>query len=510
MPASTAETINRIFDFIVPVTDAIWEFPTNLQGYAAIPVLGHITLPMFVLLATGLYFTIGTRAVQITHFATGIRALASRRLPTFGISPLASFLLSTAMRVGPGNIMGVTGAISVGGPGALFWMWVAAALGMATAFAEAVLAQLFKERRGQEYVGGLPFYAEQILGRRQWIGILLSGLFIVYALMNIPPQTFHMFTALGSAIDTATGQAHARNSAVYYGVGLALVVLVAAAAIGGVRHVTRVTDKCVPVMAVLYIGAALALLLLNLERLPGALQAVFSQALAPQALFGGTFGIALMQGVKRGLMSNEAGQGTITMAAAVADNHHPCEQGFLQSIGVFLDTMVICSLTGFLVILAQPWDGLDPAAWETLRASKLSVYMDAIVILTPGTAGDSAMKILMASCYFLFAFTTLVGMIIFAEIAAAAISPSRWLLYGLRSTSAFFLVPFGALCVIHGLELGNLWYIADLANVIMVFANVPILWIGSRQVFQALEHYRKTHGGQFRSADHGFETEIWK
>jgi AGCS family alanine or glycine:cation symporter len=502
--------LNHFFEFIVPITDFLWDFPTNLDWYRNIPVLGTLSFPVLLLLATGLYFSLRTRFVQMTHFTTGLRILTRQRQSQTGVSSLAAFLLGTAMRVGPGNIMGVTGAISVGGAGALFWMWVSAFLGMSTAFAEAVLAQIFKEKKEQEFVGGLPFYGMRLLKNRKWVALALSFVFVSYALLNVPPQTFHMFTALGSVLDSLSESPHARNSNAYLLLGVVISVSVAAATLGGLRRLTRVTDILVPVMAVLYVGTVLVLLILNFERIPLVFESIFVGAFRPDAMFGGALGVALTQGIKRGLMSNEAGQGTITPAAAVADTLHPCEQGFAQSLGVFLDTMIICSMTGFLVIMAQVWSGEAGVSWDVIRGSKLTVYMTSVTHLTPGTAFDVPVKVVLALCYAIFAFTTLVGMISFAEIAGNAISRSAKFSLALRIVGALVLVPIGALCVIEGYELGNIWYIADFANIMMVFANVPLILLGSGLVVKALRHYNKTKGESFRSESLGLDTEFWK
>lgn len=507
---SVAKFINTLFNFLVPVTDALWDFPTNISWYANIPVLGKITFPIILLIATGIFFTAKMRFNQVSGFFTGLRILTTQKATSTGVSSLAAFLLSTAVRVGPGNIMGVTGAISIGGPGALFWMWVSAFLGMATAFSEAVLAQIFKEKKGNEFVGGLPFYGAKILGNKKWIGVVLSAVFVSYALLNIPPQTFHTFTAMGSIFDTLAGTPYARNSAAYYAIGIILTITVAATTFGGVHRLSKVTDYLVPVMASLYILTILIILGLNYSKIPAVFGAIFVEAFSPHAVFGGGFGIALMQGIKRGLMSNEAGQGTVTMAAAVAETQHPCEQGFVQSIGVFLDTMIICSLTGFVIIMAHLWSGDTGVNWAAISSSKISIYMTSVEQLVPGEMLDNSAKIILAFCYGLFAFTTLTGMILFAEVAANAISRRKKLVYAIRLLGSCLLVPFGAACVIGGFELGNLWYIADFSNIIMVFANVPIIVIGSKIVFKALEHYNRTKGARPNAKDLGVETDTWK
>ena len=506
------EAINNIFAFIVPISDVLWDFPTNIAGYAAIPVLGKFSLAILILVGAGIYFTLKTGgAVQIKRFTRSIKIVANRQASETGITPFAAFMLSSAMRVGPGNIMGVTGAVSVGGPGALFWMYVMAFFGMATGFTEAVLAQLYKEKKEKEFVGGLPFYGMKLLGNKTWIGISLSILFIVYALFNVPSQTFHLFTALGSVADTLGGTTFERTSAVYYGIGIFLIFSIAALVLGGMKRVVKFTDVLVPVMAIVYCGLVILLILINFKLIPFFFTAVFSGAFTPEAIFGGAFGVALQQGIKRGLMANEAGQGTITMAASASSNKHPVEQGLVQSMGVFFDSFIICSMAGFVVVMAQLWTGDGGVAWESIKDAKLTVFMMSAQHLVPGTALDSAVQVILSLCYALFAFTTLIGMIVFAEISANRISKSKNFIFGIRLLGSMFFVPFGVLCVLANLELGNIWYLADLMNILLVFVNVPIIFIGSKYVFKAFEHYNKTDGkeGFVSLRDIDLETPYW-
>ena len=416
------DAVNAFFAFLVPISDFLWEFPTNFEWYAQIPVLGHFSLSILILAGAGIYFTVKTRFVQLKRFSRSIKIVANRQATETGISPFAAFMLSSAMRVGPGNIMGVTGAVSVGGPGAIFWMYVMAIFGMATGFAEAVLAQLFKEKKDKEYVGGLPFYGMKIFGNRKWVGILLSILFIIYALFNVPSQTFHLFTALGSVANTIGNTTYDRTSAVYYAIGIILIISIAALVLGGMKRVTKFTDICVPVMAVVYCGIVLVLIIVNYRSIPYFFSAVIGGAFSPNAIFGGLFGVALQQGIKRGLMANEAGQGTITMAASAASNKHPVDQGLVQSMGVFFDSFIICSMAGFVVVMAHIWTGDAGVAWDAIKDDKLGVYMTSAQALAPGLSMDAAVKVILSTCYALFAFTTLIGMIVFAEISAKSLS----------------------------------------------------------------------------------------
>lgn len=490
------ESINGIFSFIGPLSDFLWDFPTNLDWYASIPLLGNFSFAIILLLGSGIFFSFRLGFMQVAYFKKGIKIMTEKRTVETGVSPLAAFLLSSAMRVGPGNIIGVTGAIAVGGPGAVFWMWVSAFFGMAVAYMEGVLAQIFKEEKGNEFVGGLPFYGRKLIGNKAAVGVFLSVLYILYALCCLPAQGFNVVSSIGNMAEIVTGSVIAADSVFYYIAGALIVVFTAVVAFGGIRKVTRWTDKIVPVMAVLYIVTVLVLIVLNIGSVPYFFSAVFGGAFKPEAIFGGLFGTVLAQGVKRGLMSNEAGQGTITMSAAAADAKHPCEQGVLASIGVFLDTIIICTLSGFVVIMAQCWNAENAEAW--IAMDKLPKFLESIAALTPGTAANAVITFLITLCFCLFAYTCLLGMISFSEIAANRISKKSGFINGVR-VLALFVAAFGILCNIAGLELGNLWAFSDLGNILIVYFNIPLVFIGAKYVFRATIHYKKNDGTPFTS-----------
>lgn len=498
--------INQLFDFVIPVSDFFWGFPTNFAWYANIPILGNFSLAIILLVGSGIFFTVKTGFIQVTHFKKGIQILARRKSQEAGLSPLTAFMLSSAMRVGPGNILGVTGAITVGGPGALFWMWLSAFFGMATAYAEAVLAQIFKEKKGDELVGGLPFYGRRLLGNTVAAGVFLSVMYIVYAMCCLPAQGYNVVSSIGQMAQIITGSEIASDAVFYYIVALVLIAVTAYMAFGGIKKVAGVTDRMVPVMAVLYIVTVLVLIVLNLERIPYFFGAVFAGAFKPEAIFGGGFGIALAQGIKRGLMSNEAGQGTITMAAGASNCEHPSEQGIVQSIGVFLDTIIICTLTGFVVVMAHLWTGADGQAFMAL--DKLPMFLASVQELTPGSAMNSVIAFSVTVCFCLFAFTCLVGMISFSEIAANRITRKQGFINGIRILG-IFITAFGIFCSIAGVDLGNLWAISDLGNILIVFANIPLLCLGAKYVFRTTAHYKKQDGTAFDSGVAGTECEYW-
>lgn len=488
--------INNIFSFIVPLSDFLWDFPTNMDWYKSIPILGNFSFAIILLVGSGIYFTIRLGFIQITHFKRGIAIMTEKRSITTGISPLAAFFLSSAMRVGPGNIVGVTGAIAAGGPGAIFWMWVSAFFGMGTAYMEATLAQIFKEKKDNEYVGGLPFYGRKLLGDKVVIGVFFSALYILYALCCLPAQGFNVVSSIGTMASIVTGSVIAGNSAFYYIVGALIILYTAFLVYGGIKKVSGWTDKVVPVMAVLYVIVVLILILINITSVPYFFTSVFAGAFKPEAFFGGVFGTVLAQGVKRGLMSNEAGQGTITMSAAAADANHPCEQGILASIGVFLDTIIICTLSGFVVVMAHIWTTPDAPSWAAL--DRLAKFNASVAQLTPGTSFNAVITFLLTLCFCLFAITCLLGMISFSEIAANRISRNRKFIHAIR-VLALVVAAFGILCDIAGYELGNLWAFSDLGNILIVYFNVPIVFIGAKYVLKATKQFKEEKQGVFRS-----------
>lgn len=498
--------LNTVLSFVTPVSDFFWDFPKNFEFWKNIPVLGSFSLAIVVLVGSGIYFTLRLGFIQITKFREGMHDLATKRSATTGISPLAAFLLSTAMRVGPGNMIGVTGAIAAGGPGALFWMWISAFFGMATAFTEGTLAQIYKEKRGENFVGGLPFYARKLCGNKAWIGVMLSVVYIFYALMCLPAQGFNVVTSIGNATGILLGQEIPVQSTFYYTVSFLVLALMTFMAFGGIRRISQWADILVPIMACIYVGTVLLLVLSNAESIPFFFRAVFEGAFKPEAVFGGFLGTALLQGVKRGLMSNEAGQGTITMAAASAEADHPCEQGIISALGVFLDTHVICTMTGFVIVMAHQW-ALNPMAWE--EAKTYPKFLLSVHAMTPDLL-QTAVAILVSICFCLFAYTCVIGFVTFSEISANRISSSPLFINFIRLT-CIFVAAFGIACNIGGYDLSNLWAFSDLGNIIIVYFNIPMLYLGFKYVKKAADHYKAGDGTPFTSKVIGSadELEYW-
>lgn len=480
------ELIKSICYVFQELADLVWGFPTYIKWYAGLPIIGELPLVIILLVGTGIYFTCSLRFVQIKYFRYGLNVLINSQKEKQGISPLASFLLSTAMRVGPGNILGVTGAVSTGGPGALFWMWLSAFFGMATAFVESTLSQIYKDRQGDEYVGGLPCYGRKILGGAAMIGGILSMLYIVYALLCIPAQGFNTISAMVAVTNNVTGTTVAADSAPVWGFFLLLMGVTAFSIFGGIRRITGITDVLVPIMAVVYVAAVLVMTAMNLELLPWFFYAVVTEAFRPEPIFGGAMGIALSQGIKRGLMSNEAGQGTLSMPAAVSYSKHPCDQGIVQAIGVFLDTMVICTLTGFVLIMGQAWMKDGSAAW--FEMGRLEKFLASCAQMLGSEAGYGLVTLVISICFGIFAFTCLLGFLSFSEICARQISNNKVFIVALRLVNLAVLA-FGMMTNIAGFDLSALWNLSDFANIVMVCCNLPLLYLGFGKVKKAFNHF---------------------
>ena len=496
--------VNAVLSFVTPVSDFFWDFPKMFGFWKGIPLLGEFSLAVIVLVGSGLYFTFRLGFIQVRKFKEGVRTIVKKRNIDTGISPLAAFCLSTAMRVGPGNIIGVTGAIAAGGPGALFWMWISAFFGMATAYTESTLAQIFKEKRGNEFVGGLPFYARRLCGNSVGVGVTLSLVYIIYAMMCIPAQGFNVVSSVGAMGEILSGTKIPVQSDFYYIVSAIVIGMVAIMAFGGIRRIAAVSNKMVPVMAVIYVCTVVVLIFVNFDNVPYFFEAVFTGAFSPEAVFGGAFGTVLMQGVKRGLMSNEAGQGTITMPAAAAEAKHPCEQGIISAVGVFLDTHVICTMTGFVIIMAQRW-AADPEAWKA--AGTYPKFLLSIGAMTPEGI-NSLVLFLVSVCFCLFAYTCVIGFVTFSEISANRISGSKVFINFIR-TLAIFVAAFGIFCNIAGYDLSNLWAFSDLGNIIIVYCNIPMLYLGFKYVLKATSHYSEEGDKNFNSSVVGIEVSYW-
>ena len=441
-------------------------FYTKFVGFMNTWLYQPYVVPLFLILA-GLIFTIGTKFVQFRCLGETFRVVGEKPKEKGGISSFGALMVSTASRVGTGNIIGVSTALCTGGPGAIFWLWVTALLGGASAFVESTLAQIFKRRDtdGSSY-GGPSYYMETALGQR-WLGVVFAVIIILtYAVGYNMLASFNLqscFAGFGFYVEKKTPLI----------IGIILAILFAIIVLGGAKRLTKTTEVLVPVMGVFFIIVSLVAMVLNAGKLGEMFGMIFRDAFNFKAIFGGFFGSCIMWGIKRGLYSNEAGMGSAPNAAATADVSHPAKQGLVQMLSVFLDSIIICTATAFMCLSS----GVVP----TLDASG-APYVQASMEATFGSFGP----IFIAIALSLFAFTTLIGNYYYCEGCLRFIlkrKPSKALLTVFR-ICATALVLVGAL-----LSAGIVWDTADMLQGLMVIINIPVIIILAKPAFACLEDY---------------------
>ena len=449
-------------------------------------------VPLFLVVA-GVFFTFRSKLIQIRLLPEAFRVIKEKPKTKGATSSLGALLISTASRVGTGNIVGVSTAICLGGPGAVFWMWMTAVLGGASAFVESTLAQIYKRRApdGSCY-GGPSYYMETAL-RQRWLGIIFAIIIILtYAVGYNMLASYNLQSAF-------SGFSFYKEGSTPIFIGAILAILFAVCVMGGGKRLVKVTGVLVPAMGVIYVAVALVIMVMNLGLLPSVLGNIFSDAFDFQAIFGGFAGSCLMQGVKRGLYSNEAGMGSAPNAAASADVSHPVKQGLVQMLSVFLDTLVICSATAFMCLCS----GVAPA--EDLAGAP---YVQASLQASFGSFGPIFIAVSMA----LFAFTTLIGNYYYCEGCLKFILkrvPSQTFMTAFRGVAAV-IVLLGAM-----LSMNLAWNTADMFQALMVIINIPVILILTKPAMAALNDYlgqRKAgKDPEFKAASIGLKekTDFW-
>lgn len=435
---------------ITLVNDAVWTY-----------------LLIGMLLLSAIWFTVKSRFMQVSRLGEMIRLL-KESLSTDrkkGVSSFQAFTISLGARVGTGNLAGVATAIAVGGAGAIFWMWVIAFLGAASGFVEATLAQIFKRSDGDHFIGGPAYYMERGLGKR-WMGLL----FCVFTVLTFG----FAFNSVQSNTITFAFQETFGLDRLLCGVGLT--ALTALIIFGGIHRIAKFSGIVVPAMALCYFALAVYIILTHLDKLPDVLHRIIGGAFGWEQATGGTVGMAIMQGVRRGLFSNEAGMGSAPNAAATAHVSHPVKQGLIQSLGIFVDTLVVCSCTAFIILIAYP--SLD----SSLTGINLT---QAALVNEIGSAGS----IFISVAIFFFAFSSIVGNYYYGETNVLFFSkrPIYLLLYRLMVIG---MVLFGS---IVGLEI--VWNMADLTMAFMTITNLIAILLLGKYAFTALTDYlqqRKT------------------
>lgn len=426
-----------------------------------------IPLLVLILIPLGIFYTIYLRAVQFRHFPLMIKlTLEKKGVESGALSGFQALLVSTATRVGMGNLVGVVAAVSLGGAGAIFWMWFAALLGGATAFVEGTLAQKYKteDKLYGGFKGGPAYYLDALYRGKKKKSILavlfaLSGLLCWCGISQV----------IGNSVSSALDNAFHIDPLV------STIVLVAISAVIVLRKNTtvKVVDIIVPVMAVLYFCVTIFIIIKNITLLPTVFKRIFQEAFAVKSVVGGGLGAVLMNGVKRGLFSNEAGSGSAPCAAAAADVKNPVNAGLLQSLGVFIDTIVICSCTAFIMLLS-PESVIEGKVGMDLLQSAMYYHM--------GNLG----VILIAVTLFLFSFSTFIGILFYARSNISYVFGENWLSQTLYKILCLVMLFIGGLA-----EYTFVWDLGDFGIALMTVFNVFALLPLSKMVKNMLRDYEK-------------------
>ncbi len=410
--------------------------------------LGNTILWSYVLIAlligAGLFFSLKNNFVQFRLIKDMVKLLTegSNNKDENSVSSFQAFCISTASRVGTGNLAGVALAVAAGGPGAVFWMWLIALLGSASAFVESTLAQVYKEKRDGGYVGGPSYYMEKALGNR--------GLGIVFSILITICFGLIFNSVQSNTISLAFEQAFNLDRSM---IGIILTVLTGVIIFGGVHRIAKVSETLVPIMAVLYILVVAFVIIKNIALIPSIFSMIISSAFGIKQFAGGAIGAAMMQGIKRGLFSNEAGMGSAPNAAATAEVTHPVKQGLIQTLGVFTDTIIICSATAFLILVS----GMHTQ--EGLSGIQLT---QTSLVAQVGPWGG----IFIAVCILLFAFSSIIGNYYYGEANIEFMSDNKNTLLAYR-LCVLAMVFFGA-----KVSMGVVWSLADLFMGLMALINI--------------------------------------
>ncbi|MCT4593837.1 MAG: alanine:cation symporter family protein [Anaeromicrobium sp.] len=419
------------------------------------------------LLVLGVYFTFRTKFVQVKLLGETIKVLGQGRSSVEnedgekGVSAFQAFCISVASHVGTGNLAGVAMAVAVGGPGAVFWMWVIALIGAATSFVENTLAQIYKVKDVNGYRGGPAYYMEKALGQK-WMGLTFSIIItIVFGLVFNSVQA----NTISAAFETAFG-----IDKLYVGVGLT--VLTCLVIFGGIKRIAKVAEMIVPVMATAYVLVALFVLAKNISIVPETLKLIITSAFGFKQAVGGGIGAAMMQGIKRGLFSNEAGMGSAPNAGATSTVSHPVKQGLIQMFGVFVDTIIICTATAMVVLISGEY------ATEGLTGIQLT---QTALSSQVGAWGST----FIAACILLFAFSSIIGNYYYGESNIEFLNGNKtWLLiFRISVAGMVFWGTQSAVAIV--------WNMADLFMGVMAVINLIAIAMLGKIAFAALEDYIK-------------------
>ena len=431
---------------------------------------------IYLCLGSGLYFSLRTRFLQVRHFRHMLKLMRAGRSSESGVSPFQALTMSLSGRVGTGNIAGVATAIAMGGPGAVFWMWMVAFLGASTAYVEATLAQIYKEYDDNgEYRGGPAYYIEKAMGQ-DWYAWLFAVATIIAVGFCLPGiQANSIVAAMGNAWSIPP-----LATALFIAVGVALIIF------GGVKRIAHFTQVAVPAMAAGYIAIALLVLAVNIDQFPGVIKLIISSAFGMEAGFGAIIGMAVQWGVKRGIYSNEAGQGTAPHAAAAAEVSHPAKQGLVQAFSVYVDTLLICTATAFMILMTGLYNVAGPDGamlYEGIAGAEAGpAYVQASFdTVLPGFGSG-----ILAIALLFFAFTTIIAYYYVAETNVVYINRKvhrGWLVLLLKAL-LLTSVMYGALK-----SADVAWALGDVGVGLMAWLNIVAILIIQKPAILALKDY---------------------
>lgn len=421
-----------------------------------------------ILVAGGLYFTVRTKFVQFRLLGEQFRAVTEKPGQKGGVSSFQALMVSTASRVGTGNIIGVSTALCVGGFGSVFWMWVIALVGAASAFVESTLAQIYKKRGPDGCYGGPAYYIEALTKKRALAMVFTVFLILTYGI------GFNMLASYNLQSTFADYGFYDPQTSPWV-IGVVLAVLVGFCLFGGGKRIVKATSFLVPIMGVAYILVAVIISVMNITSLPSVFSRIFADAFDVQAIFGGFSGSCVMYGIKRGLFSNEAGVGSAPNASASAEVSHPAKQGLVQVLSVFIDTLLVCSATAFMCMAS----GVEPTA-ELSGAP----YIQAAMRSTLGDFGPIFITVAMI----LFAFTTMLGNLYYVDKALCYLMGRQ---PGKVFMRVYYVIASALILLGAGLSADLLWGIADLTMGGMTLINMPVILLMSKYAVRCLDDYTR-------------------
>jgi AGCS family alanine or glycine:cation symporter len=435
---------------------------------------------VFLCLGTGVYFSVLMRFPQVRLIKDMTGQLFGGKSSQSGVSSLQSFSMALGGRVGTGNIAGVASAIGFGGPGAVFWMWTIAFLGAGSAYIEAALAQVYKEEMDGEYRGGPQYFIEKGLGQR-WYAVLFAVSAIVAMGFFLPGIQAN---SIASAMNVAFG-IPAQISGAVVAILLGLIIF------GGVKRIGRTAEILVPFMAIAYMLVSLVIIVLHIEQIPAVLSLIFTSAFSTNAAFGAIIGQAIMWGVKRGIYSNEAGQGTGPMAAAAAEVSHPAKQGLVQAFSVYVDTLFVCSATAFMILITGMYNTSDGAGGYLFSNPALKnaepgpiFTQSAIDTLIPGFGSP-----FVAVTLFFFAFTTLMAYYYYCESNVAYLAKrmkNHRLVFNITRVVLLVMVYVGSIN-----SAGQVWALGDIGVGLMAWLNIIAILLLTKTGVATLRDYEE-------------------